>query len=212
VSLAKPTERVWKLDDGYDALYPMGQKRCFLEDFDEVAKVKKNKDKNRLFGRDHREGTPSRCRGSEKRGLQALGRSRGGFGSKIHLIADGKKRVLAIRISAGQDSDYSKARELIKEAAKFKPKALAADKGYDGDSVRRLLRRNHIIPCIPGRINRKRKMRYDADSYKLRKKIEHHFAHLKEFRGIATRYAKTATHFLNHVILALTTLFLKTIC
>jgi transposase len=212
VQVAKFAQGIWRLDDGHDAVFPMGQKRGLVEDFDDTSKVKDRGGKSGLYGCHNRASSPGCRRGPEKRGDQALGRSRGGFGSKIHVIVDGQKRLLAIRLTPGNVSDFKCAEELIKEAARFKPETLAADKGYDSNSIRDLLRRKHIGCCIPTKCNRKRQIPHNPDIYRLRSKVEHYFGHLKEFRRVSTRYDKKASSFFNLVIIATLVMFLKTIC
>lgn len=79
---------------------------------------------------------------------------------------------------------------------------LIADKGYDADALRRRLRARKTVPVIPGRSNRKRKIRYDKTRYKDCHLIENAFCRLKDFRRIATRYDKLSRNFLSAVALA----------
>jgi len=58
------------------------------------------------------------------------------------------------------------------------------------------------VPVIPGRSNRKRKIRYDKKRYKDRHRIENAFCRLKDFRRIAIRYDKLSRNFLSAVALA----------
>ena len=78
---------------------------------------------------------------------------------------------------------------------------LLADKGYDANSLRKRLRLSAIVPVIPGRSNRKRPIRYDAERYKSRHLIENAFCRIKDFRRVATRYDKLAANFLSGVAL-----------
>lgn len=64
-----------------------------------------------------------------------------------------------------------------------------ADKGYDANAVRKMLRSVSIVPVIPERRNGKRAIAYDARRYKDRHLIENIFCRLKDFRRIATRRA-----------------------
>lgn len=81
-------------------------------------------------------------------------------------------------------------------------KRLIADKGYDADRLRTMLRRQGTIPVIPGRRNRKRPIQYDQRRYKDRWQIEAMFCRLKDFRRVATRYDKLARNYLSAVHLA----------
>jgi len=73
--------------------------------------------------------------------------------------------------------------------------ALLADKGYDTDAFRAFLKDNKIKPVIPGKSNRKKRIRYDKQAYKGRNVVERCFCRLKDFRRIATRYDKLARNF-----------------
>ena len=97
-------------------------------------------------------------------------------------------------------SDIAVADDLIKRAAGLR--YLIADKGYDADTLRKNLRKGGSVPVIPGRSNRKRKIRYDKRRYKERHLIENACCRLKDFRRIATRYDKLSRNFLSAVALA----------
>ena len=72
---------------------------------------------------------------------------------------------------------------------------LLADKAFDRESIRELLRKKGIKTTVPGKRNRRVPILYDVWSYKGRHLIENVFADMKEFRGIATRYHKLASTF-----------------
>ena len=73
---------------------------------------------------------------------------------------------------------------------------LLADRGYDSDAIVEQAEAQGMNPVIPPRKNRKIQRPYDKDLYKLRHLVENAFLHLKQWRGIATRYAKNAKSFL----------------
>ena len=139
--------------------------------------------------------------GWRKRGAQrqAIGRSRGGRNTKIHAIADAKGRFLAILLSGGEAHDYPVGQRLVRRV-KGATKLLG-DKAYDGDDLRQELRDRGIEPVIPGKSNRKRRLRFDKQAYRLRHHIENGICRLKDFRRIATRYDKLARNFLASVCL-----------
>jgi transposase len=64
-----------------------------------------------------------------------------------------------------------------------------------------------IEPCIPGRANRKAPIRYDADLYKQRNRIERMVARLKDWRRIATRYDRCAHTFMSAICIAAIVIF-----
>lgn len=81
-------------------------------------------------------------------------------------------------------------------------KRLVADRGYDSDRLRATLRARGTTPVIPGRCNRKRRIRHDERRYRDRWRIEAMFCRLKDFRRVATRYDKLAQNYLSAVQLA----------
>jgi transposase len=76
---------------------------------------------------------------------------------------------------------------------------LLADKGYDTDAFRAYLRELGIKPVIPGKSNRKKRIRHDKEAYKGRNVVERCFCRLKDFRRIATRYDKLARNFFSAI-------------
>ena len=74
-------------------------------------------------------------------------------------------------------------------------KALIADKAFDNNVIRAELDERGALAVIPSKANRKPLIPHDAEMYKWRHLIENYFQQLKEFRHIATRYAKTDTSF-----------------
>ena len=146
------------------------------------------------------EGSP--LRPWRKRGAktQAIGLSRGGQTTKIHILTDVLGRPAVIRLTPGNVSDIRVADELIEAAGPVR--RLIADRGYDANSLRRTLRSAGTIPVIPGRRSRKRPIRHDTRRYRDRWRIEAAFCRLKDFRRVATRYDKLAVNFLSAVVLA----------
>jgi transposase len=110
------------------------------------------------------------------------------------------------RITGGHAADISEARALIRG---LKAKALLADKGYIGKSLRRHLQRRGIKPVIPPRSNFKRPYKYSRYLYKHRNRIERCFNKLKHFRRFATRYDRNDDHYLATVTLASISLWLR---
>jgi len=90
-----------------------------------------------------------------------------------------------------------------------KPRALLADKGYDGDRFRESLLIQGILPIIPPRSNRKAPEHPDYRRYKDCNRIERMFGKLKQQRRIATRYDKTILSFESFLNLAAVRLWLK---
>jgi transposase len=154
-----------------------------------------------------RSGT-SRCRG-RKRGVRsnALGRSRGGFSSKIHALVDTHTRPIHIELSPGQQHESTVAEALIEH---LQGGACLADTGYDSNEIIELIERHGIEPVICPNPTRKRPRRYNRRLYKKRYLVEIFFHRLKRFRAIATRYEKTARNYLALIHFACMTMWLDT--
>ena len=86
-------------------------------------------------------------------------------------------------------------------------KELLGDKAYDSNKFRKSLREGGIRPVIPGRSNRKKRIRHDKEAYKGRNVIERCYCRLKDFRRIATRYDKLARNYFSALCLVATVLF-----
>lgn len=96
-------------------------------------------------------------------------------------------------VSEGTRADCKEAEPLIEG---IKADALLADRAYDTDHIVEMAQKNEMEPVIPPKKNRKTQRHYDKHLYKLRHLVENAFLHLKQWRGIATRYAKNAKSFL----------------
>ena len=85
---------------------------------------------------------------------QALGRSRGGFSTKIHVRCNAAGLPIGIMLSEGEDHDVT-AYDGLMQQRDSDPGAMLADKGYDSDAIRHDLRDSGATPEIPSRSNRK---------------------------------------------------------
>ena len=117
------------------------------------------------------------------------------------MIVDALGNPLALRLTGGQVHDITQAEAL---AAEVQPEALLGD-GYDADAFIESLELRAIKPVIPPKSNRKVARDCDFALYAERNLIERFFQFIKQFRGIATRYEKTARNFLAglHLVCAL---------
>ena len=137
---------------------------------------------------------------------QGLGRSKGGFSSKLHAACDALGNPVRFFVTAGQRSDYIKALDLVEGR---EMKALIADKGYDADYMVKVAKDAKAQAVIPSRARRKVPREYDQELYKERNLIERMFNKLKHFRRVATRYDKLDIAYLGFVLIAATYLWLK---
>jgi len=137
---------------------------------------------------------------------QALGRSRGGFGTKIHLAVDSLGNPVSIHLSPGQDADVTHGEALLGD---HEAEAVLADKGYDSDEFVETIESRGAQAVIPPRKNRVNPREYDKELYKERNKVERCVGLLKQCRRVATRYEKTARNFLSMVLLAASMIWLR---
>jgi transposase len=138
--------------------------------------------------------------GKGGRGPRAIGRSRGGSTSKIHCLADGCGRPIALALTPGNVADISMALPLLQ--AVLSPKRLIADKAYDAQSLRDWLKSKRIIATIPSTASRSVPFPISRKAYRRRNRIERFFCHLKNWRRVATRYDPLACNYLAAVALA----------
>ncbi|WP_420006562.1 IS5 family transposase [Arenibacterium sp. LLYu02] len=129
---------------------------------------------------------------------QGFGRSRGGFSTKIHLLVNAAGLPMRTEITAGQTSDYL-GFDLVMVDNLPKPSVLLADRGYDADSIRENMDKRDVLPAIPMRKSRKKRVGVDRSLYRLRNLVERCFNKLKNARRVATRYDKIAESFLGFI-------------
>jgi transposase len=139
---------------------------------------------------------------------QALGRSRGGLSTKIHIRADAKGRPLAFTLTGGEAHDITGIDELLAGWDRL-PRCLLADKGYDADRLREDLLLSGVNPIIPFKSNRQERWSLDRALYRERNWIERIIGRLKQFRRVATRYDKTACAYLATLHLAAIRIWLR---
>jgi transposase len=131
-----------------------------------------------------------------------LGRSRGGFSTKTHLVSDGHGIVLAVFVTAGQRHDIkgfepvmARARRPRRSGRPRWPEREAGDKGYSYKPVRRWLRRHHIKAVIPTRKDQPRDEGFEKETYRRRNIVERAVGWFKWCRALATRYDKLAVNY-----------------
>ena len=130
---------------------------------------------------------------------EALGRSRGGFSSKLHACCDALGNPLRFILTPGQDSDHRQAQSLLGDDV---PGAVVADKGYDSESFADFIRQRKAEVVVPSRRSAKTPRNINKNLYKDRNKVERFFGRMKHYRRIATRYDKTAVSYLSFVYIA----------
>lgn len=136
---------------------------------------------------------------------EALGRSQGGFSTKVHLRAEGHGKPITVVLTSGERHEQTALEALLDQGAirrpgrgrpRLRPRAVAGDKGYSSPTARARLRRRGIRPVIPSKSNERRQPHFDRAAYRLRNQVERLINRLKQFRRIATRYEKRAVNYL----------------
>lgn len=137
---------------------------------------------------------------------QALGRSKGGFTTKIHVMVDALGNPLDFILTGGQAADVTQAYVLIEGVSAT---YALMDKAYDADNLIEQLKQQGIIPVIPPKANRKEPREYDKHIYKERHLVECFIGKLKQFRRIFSRFDKWAKNYMNFVRFAATMIWLR---
>lgn len=148
-----------------------------------------------------------------------MGRSRGGFSTKLHLPCDGRGRPLSAVLTGGQRHESTQLGAVLdairvprigRGRPRKKPSHLIADKGYSYPTCRNLLRRRRIPHTIPERSDQRqrrekrpgRKPSFDKETYRRRNVVERCVSKLKQWRAVATRYDKRAVNYRAGVVVA----------
>jgi len=148
--------------------------------------------------------------------------SRGGTGTKFHLLTDGRGTPLAVKVTAGQAHE-SKSFEDVLDAVHIpqagpgrprrRPDALAGDKGYSYKWIRDWLRVRGIERVIAQRSNQEGRRgghrTFDRAKYKRRHVVEQCVGWLKECRRVLTRFEKLAVNYQAMLLLAFVLRYLR---
>lgn len=137
----------------------------------------------------------------------AIGRSKGGLTTKVHMLADAHGNPLEFTITEGQAHDMTEASILVDMTeAEF----LLGDKGYDSDPLREQALAKGTIPVIPRKKNSvKANPCFDKELYKARHVVENLFAKMKNFRAFSTRYDKLKRNYASTVAIVCSVIWFK---
>jgi transposase len=153
---------------------------------------------------------------------RAIGRSRGGLTTKIHLACDGQGRPLSLWLTGGNVNDSTELGAVLAGICvprlgsgrpRTRPDRLLGDKGYSSRGNRALLAARGVKVTIPekddqaGHRRRRgsaggRPFAFDPTIYKRRNVVERGFNRFKHWRGLASRFDKTAVCYLGGLTLA----------
>ena len=138
----------------------------------------------------------------------ALGRSRGGFSTKINARTNAEGLPIGVVITPGQAHDVTAFPALMQEID-CDPEQMLGDKGYDSEAVRNDIEERGGEAAIPSTATRKIQHAVDKALYALRNRIERFFNRAKNSRRVATRYDKLIESFAAFVLLACIRIWIK---
>ena len=146
-----------------------------------------------------------------------MGRSQGGFSTKLHVRAEGGGKPMTIVITPGQRHETVAFEPLMEQGTvrrphrgrpRLRPGRVVGDKSYSRGKIRGYLRRRGMRVTIPRRSTERHRGRFDQQVYRLRNRVERLINRLKQFRRVATRYEKLAANYQAMVTLAASLLWL----
>jgi transposase len=141
----------------------------------------------------HPDGT-----GALKKGPQAIGKSRVGWTTKLHMPAASERLAVRFFLYAGNCHDAPEDRKLLNAIGNSLGECnVLMNKAYEGDETRRLVVELGYTPVVPPKYNRLNPWEYDKELYKRRNEVECLFRRLKGFRRVFTRYDKLDIIFLS---------------
>lgn len=127
------------------------------------------------------------CGGAQR----LIGKTKGGWTTKLSIIVDMDGRIHELRIDPGNCADITAGLQL---AASLKEILLLADKGYDSKELRHLLEQLGCLDNIPQRSNAKVELYFNKELYKKRQVVENVFCNAKWWDRITTRRERRGDH------------------
>lgn len=203
--LAGLARALWGLEEHASTLQSLGGQPRVGEDF---CSADPGCQERLPDDRQHDCASASACGGLPKKDDQAVGRSRGGLSTKIHVLCNRLGLPLRLLVTAGQVHDVTQAQTLL---AGHQARYVIADRGYTGDAFRQSICAVGAIPVIPPKRNARVAYPFSKRIYRQRNVIERLINKLKHFRRIATRFEKNAINFLAMLHLAASHLWLRLI-
>jgi transposase len=197
--VARSAYAFWQLAHDLHANESVEQERSARPLVPEVAAIADHthQDRSGIAGQHYGEGSSGWHRRAKKNGPQAIGKSRGGWTTKIHLVAADARTAITFSLSPGQAHDAAEGRKLLGKLGRPNwPIHLLMDRAYEGNETRQLALDLGFIPVVPPKSNRLEPWEYDREMYKRRNEVERLFRRLKGFRRIFSRFEKLDVMFI----------------
>lgn len=148
-------------------------------------------------------GAPKKNGGQEE---QALGRSVGGFSTKVHAAVDALGNPLRLLLTGGQRGDATQAIPLLEG---FDFSGVMADRGYDANNILDFIAQNDAEAVIPAKKNRIIQREIDWHTYKDRHLVECFMNKIKQYRRIFSRFEKYASRYMSFLSFASALIWLR---
>lgn len=178
---------------------------------------------------DRTDGERGDSQSAPRQDREAIGRSRGGLTTKIHLLADLRSRPLAAVVTAGQRGDTLAFAPLLARLRiarggpgrpRTRPGRLLGDRAYSSRAIRSQLRRRKVRTVVPEPVDQQAHRRrrgpaggrppsFDRDAYRLRNTTERCVNKLKTHRAVAMRTDKRAWIYDGTIAVASTRIWLR---
>lgn len=137
---------------------------------------------------------------------QGLGRSVGGFSTKIHVSVDALGNPLRLLLTGGQKGDATQAIRLLEG---FDFAAVLADRGYDANKILEFIAQTQAEAVIPAKKNRLVQRDTDWHTYKTRHLVECFINKIKQYRRIFSRFEKYASRYMAFLSFASALIWLR---
>jgi transposase len=138
--------------------------------------------------------------------MQSLGKSVGGFSTKIHATVDALGNPLRLLLTGGQKGDATQAIPLLEG---FDFTGVMADRGYDADDILDFIAQNGAEAVIPAKKNRIIQRETDWHTYKGRHLVECFMNKIKQYRRIFSRFEKYARRYMSFLSFASALIWLR---
>ncbi|CAI8009141.1 Uncharacterized protein y4sN [Geodia barretti] len=136
--------------------------------------------------------------------VKSIGKSRGSWTTKIHMVAADARTAITFWLSPGQAHDAPEGRKLLTRLDPQRPGlSRLMDRAYEGNETRQLALALGFMPVVPPLSTRVHPWAYDREIYQRRNQIERLFRRPKGFSRIFSRFEKLDVLFLGFISFAL---------